>query len=41
MKYERVRVAILNSSIDKLIGNENILSNINDAVKRATFIVEK
>lgn len=38
---ERVRSVLVNTGIEKMLGQENILSNINDAVERAKQLVEK
>jgi SulP family sulfate permease len=38
---ERVRSVLINTGIEKMLGHENILSNINDAVERAKQLVEK
>jgi SulP family sulfate permease len=38
---ERVRSVLLNTGIERMLGQENILSNINDAVERAKQLVEK
>ncbi len=38
---ERVRSVLVNTGIEKMLGSENILSNINDALERAKQLVEK
>jgi len=38
---ERVRLVLVNTGLEKMLGQENILSNINDAVERARKLVSK